>query len=44
MIGSGTYFVTPVPEPSYLFLLMPIVALVGLRDLTRKQFPDGASS
>jgi hypothetical protein len=43
-IGSGTYSVTPVPEPSYLFLLMPIVALVGLRDLTRKQFPGGASS
>ena len=32
-IGSGTYFVTPtpVPEPSSLFLLMPIVALGGLR-------------
>ena len=30
-IGSGTYSVTPVPEPSYLFPLMPIVALVGLR-------------
>ena len=30
-IGSGTYSVTPVPEPNYLFLLMPIVALVGLR-------------
>ena len=43
-IGSGTYSVAPVPEPSYLFLLMPIVALVGLRYLTRKQFPGGASS
>jgi hypothetical protein len=32
--ASGTDFVTPaapVPEPTYLFLLMPIVALVGLR-------------
>ena len=32
-IGSGTYSITPaaaIPEPSYLFLLMPIVALVGL--------------
>jgi hypothetical protein len=34
MIGLGTYSVTPVaavPEPSYLFPLMPMVALVGLR-------------
>jgi hypothetical protein len=32
-IGSGTYSITPavVPEPSSLFLLMPIVAIVGLR-------------
>jgi hypothetical protein len=30
-IGSGTYSVTPVPEPSSLFLLMPFVALGGLR-------------
>jgi hypothetical protein len=33
-IGSGTYSVTPaasVPEPRSLFLLVPIVALVGLR-------------
>jgi hypothetical protein len=33
-IGSGTYSVTPaaaVPEPSSLFLPMPIVAIVGLR-------------
>ena len=32
-IGSGTYSITPaaaIPEPSYLFLLMPIVALGGL--------------
>jgi hypothetical protein len=32
-IGSGAYFVTPataVPEPSYLFPLMLIAALVGL--------------
>jgi hypothetical protein len=34
MIGSGTYSVTPaavVPEPSYLFPLIPMVALVSLR-------------
>jgi hypothetical protein len=33
VIGTGTYSITPapVPEPSYLFLLMPIVALGGLR-------------
>jgi hypothetical protein len=33
MIGSGTYSVTTavVPEPSYLFPLIPMVALVGLR-------------
>ena len=30
-IGSGTYSVTPIPEPSYLFPLMPIAALVGQR-------------
>jgi len=32
-IGSGTYSITPavVPEPSSLFLLMPIAALVGQR-------------
>jgi len=33
MIGSGTYSVTPapIPEPRSLFLLMPIVAMGGLR-------------
>jgi hypothetical protein len=31
MIGAGTFSVTPVPEPHSLFLLMPIVAIVGLR-------------
>ena len=34
MIGSGAYSVRPaavVPEPSYLFPLIPMVALVGLR-------------
>src|SRR6516162_9508609 len=34
MIASGTYSVTPaavVPEPSYLFPLIPMVALVSLR-------------
>jgi hypothetical protein len=31
VIGSGTYSVTPAPEPRSMFLLMPIVALVGLR-------------
>ena len=31
MANSGTYSITPVPEPRSLFLLMPIVALGGLR-------------
>jgi hypothetical protein len=31
VLGSGTYSVAPAPEPRSLFLLMPIVALVGLR-------------
>ena len=31
LVDSGTYFVTPTPEPRSLFLLMSIVALVGLR-------------
>jgi hypothetical protein len=31
MVDSGTFSVTEVPEPSSLFLLMPGVALVGLR-------------
>jgi hypothetical protein len=30
-IGTGTFSITPAPEPRSLFLLMPIVALVGLR-------------
>jgi hypothetical protein len=30
-IGSGTYSVTPVPELNSLFLVMPFVALGGLR-------------
>jgi len=29
--GIGTFSVTPTPEPSSLFLLIPVVALVGLR-------------
>jgi hypothetical protein len=28
---SGTYSVTPAPEPRSLFLLMPIVVIVGMR-------------
>ena len=28
---SGTYSVAPAPEPRSLFLLMPVVAIVGLR-------------
>ena len=31
MTGLGTYSVTAVPEPRYLFPLIPMVALVGLR-------------
>jgi hypothetical protein len=30
-LGIGTYTVTPAPEPSSLFLVMPILAIVGLR-------------
>jgi hypothetical protein len=31
LVDTGTYSVAPVPEPRSLFLLMPIVAIVGLR-------------
>jgi len=31
LLATGTFAITPAPEPRTLFLLLPVVALVGLR-------------